>query len=435
MPKRIGYMTEEIVDYSNIYDSLVYVLRGKRKKSKSRRNIWKNPDFYVRKLQAEISHGKFRIRSYREHTINERGKVRNIQCIDLYHRIGLNAVMRVVEDKLNNRLILNTAASIKSRGCHWLLNRILHDIRKIPVNERYIRKDDISKFYESIPQELAKKVIRHYIKDKIVLDVLDNCIELMPNGISIGLRSSQFIGLLVLTYVIDHNLKDKLGAELYYRYCDDGLQIERSYSLLTLDARECHNCIENVGLKIKSNERFWKHEKSPIDFLGYTIYYDGKIRIRKHIKKRFAIRWERVKSNKRRVALLASFYGICKHANARHLFKKLTKIDMNTFSNSGFVYKSPDGKKRFDVQKYRLAELMNETIFILDYEDNVKNKDGQDRMIVKFQKQDGSYGKFWTGSEELKQALNYMNDKSLIPFSTTIKQKSIGNGKYMYIFR
>ena len=98
------------------------------------------------------------------------------------------------------------------------------------------------------------------------------------------------------------------------------------------------------------------------------------------------------------------------------------------------MYKSPDGKKRFDVQKYRLAELMNETIFILDYEDNVKNKDGQDIMIVKFQKQDGSYGKFWTGSEELKQALNYMNDKSLMPFSTTIEQKSIGNGKYMYIF-
>lgn len=434
MPKRIGYMTEEIIDYSNIYESLTYVLRGKRKKSKSGRKIWSNPELYIKKIQAEISHGKFRIRNYREHTIKERGKIRRIQCIDLYHRIGLNAVMRVVEDKLNNRLILNTAASIKNRGCHWLLRRMLNDLRRIPVRERYIRKDDISKFYESIPQSLAKKVVRHYIKDKIVLGILDNCIELMPNGISIGLRSSQFIGLLVLTYVIDHNLKDKIGAEFYYRYCDDGLQLERSYSLLTMDAKECHRCIEQAGLKIKGNERFWKHEKSPIDFLGYNIYADRRIRIRKHIKKRFAIRWKRVKSHKRRIALLASFYGICKHANAKHLFKKLTKIDMNIFANSGFVYKSPDGKKRFDVPKFRLAELMNETIVITDFEDNVKNKDGQDRMIVKFQKSDGSLGKFWTGSDELKQALLYMDEKSLLPFSTTIKQKSIGNGKYMYIF-
>lgn len=105
-----------------------------------------------------------------------------------------------------------------------------------------------------------------------------------------------------------------------------------------------------------------------------------------------------------------------------------------TLTESGFIYKAADGKKRFNVPKYRLAELMNQTITVTDYEDGVKNHEGAERMIIRFTNQDGTEGKFWTGSEEMRQALHFMDEQDKLPFVATIKQKPIGNGKYMYVF-
>lgn len=331
MPRRIGFLVEGIIDYDNLYDSIKYVLRGNRKKLKKGKYIWKHVDETIKRLQEDIAKDRFRLKNYIEDTVIERDKERKIQSVGMYQRIGLNAVMKVVEERLRNRLILNTAASLKGRGGHWLLRRLIKDLKKIPVEKRYIRKDDIRKFYESVPQDLAKKVIRHYIKDPIVINILDSCITMLPKGISIGLRSSQFLSMLILNYIIDHKLKDEKGVKYYYRYCDDGVEIEHNYKELTKDAQISHEAIENNGMEIKKNEKFWKHKDAPIDFLGYVIYSDGNIRIRKHIKQRFARRWKRVKSERRKQELLASFYGMCKHARAKHLFEKITNININAY--------------------------------------------------------------------------------------------------------
>ena len=435
MPKREGYLMEEIVEYGNIADSIAYVLRGRRhKKSPLARYIWAHRDWAVRFFQWQLWLGLFHPTEYREMEISEYGKTRKIQCTPIYDRIMLNAVMKVVERRLHGRLILNSAASVKGRGLHWLMHRMTEDLRHIPTDKRIVRKDDIRKFYESIPQELARKVVRRCIKDRRVIAILDRCIGMMPQGISIGLRSSQFIALLVLAYTVDHRIKDSLGVRHYYRYCDDGLSVCSSFRQATMVARECHRAIEGHGMRIKGNEQVWRHTDRPIDFLGYVVSADGNVRIRKHIKQRFARRWKRVRSSRRKTELTASFLGVCRHARARHLFETITGISMRNFSDFGLSYESPDGKKHFDVERISLNEVVNTEVVVKDFETDIKTREGEGRYIVLVEV-DGKERKFITNSGEMKQFLDKISHiEDGFPFLTTIRRVSFGTGKYKYIF-
>lgn len=57
-----------------------------------------------------------------------------------------------------------------------------------------------------------------------------------------------------------------------------------------------------------------------------------------------------VKSRKRRRELIASFYGMAKHANCNHLFNKLTGKKMRSFKDLNVAFKPEDGKKRLRVR-------------------------------------------------------------------------------------
>ena len=66
-----------------------------------------------------------------------------------------------------------------------------------------------------------------------------------------------------------------------------------------------------------------------MDFLCYVIRPDY-VRVRKRIKQKFSRKMHEVKSRKRRRELIASFYGMTKHADCNKLFKKLTCKEMRS---------------------------------------------------------------------------------------------------------
>ena len=59
-------------------------------------------------------------------------------------------------------------------------------------------------------------------KDNTLIQLLSGFVDVMQKGISIGLRSSQGLGNLLLSIFIDHVLKDREAVKHYFRYCDDG---------------------------------------------------------------------------------------------------------------------------------------------------------------------------------------------------------------------
>lgn len=438
--KRAGYVIEEIITEENLEESLRYVMRGSKKKnSREGKYILKHKEEILKKIREDIESGEYKISGYREFKIIERGKERIIQIVPLYDRIVLHSIMNIVEKYLVKRFIKDSAASIKGRGGLYLIKRMLRDMRRDPEGTIYVYKFDIKKFYQSIPQDTLVWILGRCFKDRRLLKILEGCIRMLPTGISIGLRTSQVLGNLILDYFLDHYMKDYLGVRYYRRYCDDiVIQAESMYALTWIIRKVKERLSLIPGIKIKENEQLFCMNNRCIDFLGYQFFRDGKIKIRKHIKKRFARRWKRVKSRRRKQELIAAFYAITKHATSKKLFKKLTGIEMRSFSEFGLVFTAEDGKKRFDVTSYPLGDLQNKKIIIEDYEKNITTKEGDGRYVVKFRDPEiGGLGegKYFTNSEEMKQMLDKISElDDGFPFETTIKRQIFGKGKIKYIF-
>lgn len=429
---REGYIIEEIVEYSNMSDSFDQVLRGtKRKESRQGRWLLAHREEVIRELADRIKTGTYTVKDYREREINENGKTRRIQILTMKDRIAVHAIMAVVDRHLKKRFIRTTSASIKGRGMHDLLAYIHRDMQEQPETTRYCYKFDIGKFYESIDQDAVMDCVRRVFKDRRLITLLDGFVRMMPKGLSIGLRSSQGFGNLLLSVHLDHVLKDECGVRHFYRYCDDGVVLAGSKRELWEVREIVHRQMEGIGLKVKANERIFPVSEG-IDFLGYVIRSDY-VRLRKRIKQKAAKKLNEVKSRKRRREIIASLYGMAKHANCNNMFYKLTG-KMKSFKDLKIAYKPEDGKKRFSGAVVSIRELVNLPIVVKDYETGIHTEQGEDRCIVSIE-QNGEPKKFFTNSEEMKNILAQISEMpDGFPFETTIRTETFGKGRTKYVF-
>lgn len=387
-------------------------------------------DTILEKLTPLISDGEFRVTRYEEFEVTDGPKKRKVQSPPVDERIGINAIMRVVERYVYPSVIRTSAASIKGRGMHKLFCKMRSDIRHDREGTRYYYECDIKKFYESIDQDLLCDLLEMYVKDVVVLRMLQSFVRVMKDGISIGLRSSQCYGNLLLS-ALDHRMKEREGFRYYYRYCDD-------IRVLCATKRECwrargviHEEVAKLKLRIKDSEAVRPLTEGN-DFLGYID--DGEhSRLRKRTKVKAARKLSRVRSRRRRREIIGSFKGMAKWGDCKNLFYRLTGKRMDEFKNIGLQYVAEDGKKRFGGKQVSLRSLQNKHISILDYEKEVKTDNGL-RTLVSFQYDDGSYGKYFTADKQQEWYLEKLREMGKIPFGTTIDSEVFGNGKVRYIF-
>lgn len=429
MSKSHKHITEEAAAYDNVAESLDYELRGSRGRTWAGQWIKAHREWVIRATQHSILGGTLRPGKYRNLTVVERGKTRQAQSITLLRSIGIHAVMKVVEARITPTFIADSAASIKGRGGTYLLRRILRALHADPEGTRYVYKDDIRKFYQSTSQDVLMGVVRSRIRDRRLVRILERWVRMLPEGVSIGMRPSQGLENLLLSVCLDHVLKDQMGARHYQRYCDDKAIESGSLYALTSLIRQERRQMQKARLDVKPNAQVWDWHKRPVDFLGYVVFHNGNVRVRKHIKQHFARKWRTVRSRRRRRELIGSFYGICKHARARHLFRKLTGLDMGTFAELGFVYQR-DGKKEFAAEPVRLSRLANQRVKVKDFETDIKTREGDGRYLVLVE-QGGRDYKFFTNSQQMKAALDFAQARGALPFDCEIVNLG-GNSGYMF---
>ncbi len=435
MSKRYGYLTPKIIERPNMdraFDEVVDQLPEPR-----RTYYRKRREEIVGRLTKRISDGSFRVTNYREMWVTDGPKIRKVQSPCVEHRIGCNAIMRIVEDVLYPSVIKTSAASIPGRGMHRLFVKMRHDIENDREGTAYFYKCDIRKFFESIDQDLMWEFVKDRIKDPILLPILHNFVTMMEKGLSIGLRSSQCYGNIFLSG-IDHYFKDVLGVRYYYRYCDDIVILASSKRKLWLLRDIMHEQAAELKLEVKPNECV-RPISEGIDFLGFV--YDGKKgRLRKRTKQKAARKLHKVKSRKRRQQIMGSLKGMAKWGDCKHLYKTLTGKNMESFSenvkkmkNDGVNYTGKDGKRILNGVLENLRTLVNMHITILDFEADVPTKNGP-RYIVQFQKDDGTLCKYLTNDSEQKFWLEKFREAGKIPFDCRITPQYFGQGKVRYQF-
>lgn len=431
--RREGNIIQEIIEHRNMSDSFDQVLRGTvRKTCREGRELLARREEVIANLQCEIADGSFKVTEYREREIYEYGKHRILQIVPMERRIGCHAIMRVVDRHLHRRFIRTTGASIVGRGTHDLMSQVREALHDNP-HLRYAYQFDIVHFYDNVDHQLAKDAYAHVFKDKTLLHILGNLIDLLPQGISFGLRPSQATGNLILSIHLDHPLKDGMGVRHFFRYCDDGLVLAETKAELWVIRDAIHEMLEDIGFQVKRNERIYQVTEG-IDFVGYVIYPDH-VRLRKRIKKKFAAKIKKIKSRKRRHELIASFYGMTKHADCANLNNKLIGVEtMKSFKDLKVTYQPANGQKYFPGDTISIRDLVNLEIIVHDFQLGVKTREGEDRCVVSIE-MGGQMKKFITNSDEMKNVLSQIGEmEDGFPFETTIKAQSFGNGKTKYVF-
>ena len=450
MSKRYGNLIQKIVERKNMdraFDEVVDQLsdepikryqKGKLTILPGRRtNYRRQREEIIGRLTQSISDGSFRVTHYSEMWVTDGQKVRKVQSPCVEHRIGCNAIMRIVEDVLYPSVIKTSAASIPGRGMHRLFAKMRHDIDNDREGTAYFYKCDIRKFFESIDQDLMWECVKDKIKDPILLPILHNFVTMMEKGLSIGLRSSQCYGNIFLS-CIDHYFKDVLGVRYYYRYCDDIVILGSSKRKLWLFRDMMHEQAGMLKLEVKPNECV-RPISDGIDFLGFV--YDGfKARLRKRTKQKAARKLSKIRSRKRRQEIMGSLKGMAKWGDCKHLYKTLTGKNMESFSEAskqmkrdGVNYTGKDGKRILSGVLENLRTLVNMHITIVDFEADVPTKNGE-RYVVQFQKDDGTLCKYLTNDSEQKFWLEEMRKNGKIPFDCRISPQYFGQGKVRYMF-
>lgn len=450
--KRDGYIIEEIIEQTNLEEAFDDVVKGTLRKSLPEGKwLLAHREEFLKSVREEIlsvkislmpvhrapTEEELRTDGYHEKEICEAGKKRLLQVYCMAARIKINAVMRPVDKHLRPRYIRTTSASIKERGMHDLMKYIRRDMTQ-DASILYWYKCDIKKCYDTVKHEFVLYALNRTFKDKRLIAILADFLATMPDGerMSMGMRSSQGLVNLLLSVHLDHFVKDRYAVRHFYRYMDDIVVGASDKRFLWLVRDEVHEHIESIGQTIKQNERVFPIETG-LDFLGYVLL-PTHTRLRKRVKQNFCRKLAKVKSRKRRIEIIGSLYGMAKHADCKHLLKKLlTRKEMIKFSDLGLTYTPKDGKKRFNGDRVRISTIVNVEIEIHDFERDVKTKQGDGRYLVSFKDtRTGQFAKFFTNSDEMKAMLDAMASKGdIFPIQTIIRSEPFqGGGGTRYYF-
>jgi hypothetical protein len=167
-------------------------------------------------------------KGFTEFTLHERGKIRRIKSVHISERVVQKCLCNeALAPILSNGLIYDNGASLKGKGVHFAIKRLIVHLSKFyqqngSSNDGYALLIDFSKFFDNIDHEALFKMLDKDIQDQRVLDLTKKFIAVFGDGKSLGLGSQvSQIAAIYFPSKIDHFVKDFKGEKFYGRYMDD----------------------------------------------------------------------------------------------------------------------------------------------------------------------------------------------------------------------
>jgi len=294
-------------------------------------------------LQSELISQDYHCREYNGFIIND-SKKRLIKAPDFRDRIIHHALYNIIEPIFDNSFIYDSYACRKEKGTHKAILRLKGFLK----NKRnvYCLQCDVRKFFESIDQNILKKLIKKKIADKKILKVVnkiidssfdhknfENLFDFRLTGIPLGNLTSQLFANIYLNE-LDQFIKHSLREKYYIRYMDDFLILVYNKGELFKIKEEIKKFLL-VRLKLDLHPKKCNifPVKKGIDFLGYRIFANYRL-LRKSTVKRF-IKRTKLYKKKLRSGLMAfekfnrsiqSWFAYAKFGNSWKLRESLVGL-------------------------------------------------------------------------------------------------------------
>jgi RNA-directed DNA polymerase len=306
--KRHKQLWDKVASLGNLMEAARETMRGKRGK-RAGAAFFQHWETEVVRLERELRDGSYKPGAYHYFKIHE-PKMRVVAAAPFRDRVVHHALVRVLEPIFEPRFIEDSYACRPGRGTHAGMRRALHFAKSHP----YALKCDIRRYFPSIDQGLMRAKIARVVGDVRVLGLVDVILEshvervvrtwpeggdlfdvvARRKGLPIGNLTSQFFANIYLD-AFDHFVKQELRVKGYVRYVDDFLLFARSRSEARAWGRACREFLAAEGLEIHPDKYRLIPTGDGVDFCGYVVHADGRVKVRSSNARRFRQRYLRMR--------------------------------------------------------------------------------------------------------------------------------------------
>ncbi len=281
--KRIGNLFESVVEPENLRLAFWKASRGKRHRPEQRA-FAENLSAELERMRAGLMAGDYSVGNYTRFTIYD-PKEREICAAAFPERVLHHALTNVCEPYFEKWLIFDTYACRKEKGQFKAVRRAQEFARQ----HEWFLKADVRKFFDSVPHDRLKALLRRKFKDAQLLYWFDRIIDTYNTqpgrGLLIGNLTSQYFANFYLD-PLDRFAKETLRIKGYVRYMDDfALWGHSKDELKEVRRKTVAFASDRLGLELKQ-EPYLNRTRHGMDFLGMRVLPDA-VRLNRRSKKRF----------------------------------------------------------------------------------------------------------------------------------------------------
>jgi hypothetical protein len=296
--RRIEVRKEKKQNFYKNYDDFSLIINANNLYAayrKSKRNVaWKESVqrysalwiVHIMDAIKRLTAGENMSKGFVEFDLYERGKRRHIRSIHISERVIQKCLCdQVLVPVLSRSLIYDNGASLKDKGVHFSIKRLITHLTKFYrwngfSNKGFALSIDFSKFFDSIRHDILLNEISKYIKDPKLFNLIKDFITIFGDNISLGL-GSQISQICAVSYPnkVDHVAKEELGIRCYGRYMDDIYLIHESKEYLRYCLKRIIEVCDELGIKINLKKTRLVSLDHGIIFLKgkYSLNEKGKV--------------------------------------------------------------------------------------------------------------------------------------------------------------
>jgi len=336
--RRFGDLFGQVASLGNLFAAAKKALRGRGLKMPAVA-FAADLETEVVALSHELLSGTYRPGAYHYFEIFE-PKRRLVAAAPFRDRVVHHAICRVIEPIWERRFIADTYACRPGKGTHAAMWRALGLARQYP----WALSCDIQRYFPSVSHSVLMSTITRVIADEELLALIRLILashlpaaagrgrERVPDdgprcisngtGLPIGNLTSQFFANVMLD-PFDHFVTEAVRPGGYVRYMDDFLVFGRSRGELRAIGTRLRDRLAGLGLAIHPDKYRLTRTATGVGFVGFTVFADGRIRLRETSLKNFRRRYRRLLAGVQRghvkpASVTASVKSWVAHARHAH---------------------------------------------------------------------------------------------------------------------
>jgi retron-type reverse transcriptase len=322
-------MYNHIISLENLLEAWKEFLKGKRSKKDVQEFQYRLSD-NIFALHTDLKNKTYVHGGYYAFNISD-PKPRNIHKASVRDRLLHHALYRKLYPLFDIHFIHDSYSCRKFRGTHRALRcfrKFAHKASKNNTKTLWVLKCDIKKFFASVDQKILGEILKKYITDLDVIDLIKRVTDSFSStaagkGLPLGNLTSQ---LLVNVYMneFDQFMKHELKAEYYVRYADDFVIMSRDKAWLQEILLKISDFLnERLALRLHPDKISIRTFASGVDFLGWVHFPDHGV-LRTVTKKKM---FRKIETTQRKAETVRSYLGLLNHGNTFLLRDKIEGLE------------------------------------------------------------------------------------------------------------